>query len=142
MKGGLKVDNSVTLMVRSPLWIFAYWQLSDQTKKEFKGIPPVIKINNLTEDSHYFINTNESADNWHIKVGKPNNTFEVELGYIVNGDFKALAGSNKVTTPRNSVSDNWAEYYKIFRSDVFKMLKYLEKGVTSPGSKYLQSEDD
>lgn len=136
------MENSITLMVRDPFWVFAYWELTSETRKVFKGIPPVLKVKNLTENSYCFLYTNEFADNWHIEVEKPGNTFEVELGYVVNGVFQTLAVSNKVTTPRNSVSNNFEEYYRIFRNDVFQILKFLEKGITSPGSEYLKSEDD
>lgn len=115
-------DNRIVLMVRDPEWLFAYWEINNQTKAEFArrfgsyawdGSQPLIKVYDTTGVIFDGTNANDTQDvwindyanSWHINVGKPDRVFVAEIGRVINGQFVCLARSNTVTTPRNRVSD-------------------------------------
>ncbi|MGI6554215.1 MAG: DUF4912 domain-containing protein [Bacillota bacterium] len=115
--------NQVTLLVRDPDWLFAYWEITATTQSEFSKqfgnawsiSKPTLRIYDVTNGTpkiYYDIQIQDNAESWYIHVGKPNHSFFVDLGRVLpDGRFYCIARSNIVTTPTNRVSDiidpNW-----------------------------------
>lgn len=147
-------DTKIVLLIRDPIWIFAYWEVSDYKKYEFElnyGIKwsdtdSALKVVNLTENNFYYINVfNEFIDNWHLEVGRAKTTLYLELGRILpNNSFVSLCRSNTVTTPSNAISDNNCEYFTVLRKKQFDDIIYdrianeLQYGISTPGSRFLK----
>lgn len=123
-------ETRIIAMVRDPEWIFAYWEISQKTKDEFEteygpsswvNSKPALRIEDLTVgsagDASFFTEINDWANNWYIKVGKEDSTYRVGIGRFVGGDFKLLAVSNQVRTPRSRPSEvidlNWGTVEQI-----------------------------
>ena len=147
-------DTKIVVLIRDPLWIFAYWEVSDYKKHEFElnyGIKwsetnPALKVVNITENNFYYINIfDEFTDNWHLKVGSPKTTLFLELGRILpNNLFVSLCRSNTVTTPANAISEDGYEYFTVLCKKRFddiiydRIVKELQYGISTPGSRFLK----
>ena len=101
-------ENYLTLLVRDPEWLFAYWEIHNDENSY--GSKLAIRVNNLNNQDmildHYDVILDEKATRFHIHVNKPDNKFHVVIGRkMANGDFIPILQSNIVTTPRFSVSN-------------------------------------
>lgn len=114
--------NQVTLLVRDPDWLYAYWEITATAQSEFSKqygdawniSKPTLRVYDVTDadTKHYDIQIQDYSNSWYIHVGKPNHTFFVDLGRVLpDGSFYCIARSNVVSTPSNSISDvidpNW-----------------------------------
>ncbi|WP_227764967.1 DUF4912 domain-containing protein [Zhaonella formicivorans] len=113
-------ESKAVLLVKDPYWIYAYWDIGEEAKKEFvettkdpevwSKSSPVLRVYNVTNEplhrAPYFdIPIHDEAANWYIKVGKPKNSFIVEVGRTFEGSFYPLVRSNQVSTPADGVSE-------------------------------------
>ncbi len=119
-------DTQVTLLVKDPWWLYAYWELSGSRVQK-----TVLRIYELTggtpeaEPLRFFdIQVQETTGNWFIDVGLPDKFWRAEIGFIGDGGrFFVLARSGVVKTPRFGVSEavdpEWyfsdEIFWKIFR---------------------------
>jgi len=122
--------DRITVMVRDPYWLHAYWELTRQAiqraeaalGQEWHTSRPIIRL--LDVSSHDTTSTSESilrdidihggCNNWYIDVNNPPRSYRVDIGYLArSGRFYVLARSNVVSTPRAGVSDvideNWSD---------------------------------
>jgi hypothetical protein len=135
-------ETAVVLLVRDPYWIYAYWDFREELKAElsrtFAGwekVPLTLRVYNLSrrqpgtgEPEFFDISINHLANNWYINVGEPDKEYQVDLGYYtLDGKFHTLARSNKVTTPRDSVSPVIDEEWMIVE-EKFRRLYRLASG--------------
>lgn len=131
-------ENKLTLLVRDPWWVFAFWEVTPEREKEVlreilqKGLQKektVLRVYDVTGTSMAHANTfldielNFFTDNWYIDAGKPDTDWVAELGIrATNGSFFALVRSNTVKTPRFGLSEMLDEewmmpddlYWKLF----------------------------
>lgn len=113
-------ETYAILLVKDPHWLYVYWEIGEDAKEAFKRqlkdaaawnkTSPVLRVYNTTHakihQAPYFdIPIHEDATNWYIKVGKPNNSFVVEVGRIDERGFYPLVRSNEVRTPAADVSE-------------------------------------
>jgi uncharacterized protein len=123
-------ETKICLMVRDPHWAYAYWDFSgdtwtwiDEFRKRDKTTRPVLRIHNLDHQAYYDLSISFEAKNWYLELGRPDTTFEAELGFIdSHGRFHLIARSNRIRTPRNGpstkidpkwVPNEFAELYKL-----------------------------
>lgn len=109
-------DSKITLLTRDPHWLYAYWEISEAKKSNFKyefgeGLwersVPVIKIVNVSKNTSTFIRVNDFSNNWFINVENTDSLYVAELGrFVADQFFINLVSSNYITTPSNSVSEN------------------------------------
>jgi hypothetical protein len=132
-------EDRLTLLVRDPWWIFAYWEITPQTwEKVRRGIGKEISLKNILRvydvtgiseftgenaNSFFDIELTPFADNWYIHVGNPNRSYCADIGLKdPQGKFYKIIRSNLVTTPRYGMSEildeEWMlseeEYWKLF----------------------------
>lgn len=115
-------DNRIVLMVRDPLWLFAYWEIRKDVLDRVRSAlgvlahntKIVLRVYNVTDiifngsNAHkcFDIEVTGGARDWYIEVGEPNRSFCVDIGFLSpNGTFRVLARSNTVRMPRMSISE-------------------------------------
>ena len=116
-------DTRITLMVKDPWWLFAYWEVSPPTERavrsqllphEIADLQTVLRVYDVTDvefpsqPAHHAFDISLSglASNWYIHTNAPNRSFLVEIGLLTAaGRFLLLARSNRVTAPRFGPSD-------------------------------------
>lgn len=108
-------DNQIYLLVRDPYWIYSYWEIRGEVQADalrrlggdWAHVTSILRVFDLTEsDSSFFdIRLQGMVSDWYVEV-RPNRRYVIEIGLLHrDGRFIALARSNEVTTPRDSMSD-------------------------------------
>ncbi|MFH1709991.1 MAG: DUF4912 domain-containing protein [bacterium] len=109
-------DNKIVLLVRDPLWIHAYWEITESKYKEIRGLlsgdlnsaKEILRVYDTSSQPwrNFDITVPYGARNWYINVPEADRTYIVDIGFLsFDGKFTAMARSNAVTTPRNGISD-------------------------------------
>ena len=122
-------EDRIVLMVKDPLWVYAYWEIRPETERaarsqflpqEIAGLRSILRVYDVT-DLHFpeqpahrtvDIGLSGMATNWFIHTDAPNSEFIVDIGLLAHtGRFILLARSNRIRTPRFGPSDvideNW-----------------------------------
>ena len=140
-------DNRIVLMVRDPLWIFAYWEIrKDVLNGVLNTLGPlahrskaVIRLYDVTDiifngnNAHRHFDTDVTLEskNWYLYVGLPDRVFCAEIGILTaNGTFRILARSNTVRTPRAAISDVIDEKWMSIDSLYEKVFVPMDSGVS------------
>ncbi len=114
-------EDKITVLVRDPRWIYAYWEITPQafdrvrkqvgekfnSAKMALRVYDVSKINFNGSNAHGFfdIPINQYADSWYIETGGPGKSFCVDIGYLLpGGRFITIARSNAVRMPLEGAS--------------------------------------
>ena len=132
------VDRLV-IMVRDPYWIHAYWEITpasigrarEQLGSQWEGHRWILRMHSYPEGNGqasptlFEIDVNADARNWYLRVPHPDCSYEAMIGIITrDGTFYPFARSNRVRTPRDTISEvtdvQWAttqeEYQKIYQA--------------------------
>jgi len=129
-------EDRMVLMVKDPLWLFAYWEVRPETERsvrsqllpsEIPDLRSVLRVYDVTdvefptEPAHrsFDIPLSGLATSWYIETNAPNRSFIVEIGLLTaSGRFFMLARSNRVTTPRAGpseiIDEAWATTDELF----------------------------
>ncbi len=133
--------DRLTVLVRDPEWIYAFWDVSenkiDEIKhivgsKEFENAKRVLRLVSIDENGKPLegpsdIEITKTASSWYINV-KPNFSYSVEVGYKTPaGKFVSAAKSNPVEAPSHKVSDARDEKWMV-KDGEFKNLYELSGG--------------
>lgn len=113
-------DTKLVLLVRDPEWVYAYWEICDETRDDLRA-GQVNPDQNLTlrmfkisgrdwpnEAAHYFfdIPVESGAKSWYVHLPETNESWCAELGVTDNGhNFTPICRSNMFLTPRNTISE-------------------------------------
>ncbi|MDH7478685.1 MAG: DUF4912 domain-containing protein [Syntrophomonadaceae bacterium] len=115
-------DNRIVAMVRDPYWLFAYWEINEEKRREimakygptaWEESQQVLRVYDVTDIffdgsnavAYFDIGVGQFSSSWHIPVSQPNRTFLVDRGLILkSGEYVLLARSNFITTPADQVS--------------------------------------
>jgi len=102
--------NRVRLLVRDPEWIFAYWDVSPAAMRELgKSLGErALALSRLTlrvvdpvSGGSTDILLPAGARWWYVRTDSARRTYRAELGVTLpSGEFRRLAESNTVVTPR------------------------------------------
>jgi hypothetical protein len=103
-------QNRIRLLVRDPEWIFAYWDVKPQSLEELaKRLGErTIALSRLTlrvvdpvSGGSSDILLPAGARWWYVRTDSARRTYRAELGVTLpSGEFRRLAESNTVVTPR------------------------------------------
>ncbi len=155
-------DNILTLLIRDPYWAYAYWEISNEKRKEI-GIPKgkhnktmkirLFEVYHGEKGEYYDIHIHDYTNNWYISLPKPNKNYIAEL--IIEDDLgedNTVLISNEAESPRNSISDDidvewmtpdWAKIYGAsagFREKHLSEEELKEKFEEGPSSINLQQQ--
>lgn len=99
-------QTMIRLLVQSPTRMFVYWEVSDETAKNFSkqhsnysDCTPVLKITNITKNYSYTIPVDPYANNYYIEVEDSGCDYKVELGRWSKTEFINIYTSNQATVP-------------------------------------------
>ncbi|OGC36748.1 hypothetical protein A2311_06330 [candidate division WOR-1 bacterium RIFOXYB2_FULL_48_7] len=116
-------DNRIVLMVRDPYWLYTYWEVNEQRRREiarevgealFSQAREILRVHDTASWAHFDVNINSGAANWYLRVPEPNRSYCVDIGYLLpDGRFVIAARSNFVTTPLDRMSDVIDEQWMI-----------------------------
>lgn len=137
-------DVRLTLLVRDPEWIYAYWEVSpyhweEITKRHgrqasFENL--TLRVVELGNDMDYFdLKVGKLVGGWHIHVPRPSTAYYAVMGLGTRRNFIPLIVSNVVTTPRNDFSILADEEWMLVNDYEQRIIKYtglLPVNVTSP----------
>jgi hypothetical protein len=103
-------QNRIRLLVRDPEWIFAYWDVKPQSLEELaKSLGErALALSRLTlrvvdpvSGGSSDILLPPGARWWYVRTDAARRTYRAELGITLpSGEFRRLAESNTVVTPR------------------------------------------
>lgn len=108
--------DRLVLMARDPRWVYAYWEIAHQKYHDMYqkhlhewGLSrPVLRLYDLSpapdQSREIDIALSDEADNWYVRVDRPDHTLVAEIGRLFADKFIPLARSNQVTLPPSSVS--------------------------------------
>lgn len=110
-------DDRAVLMVRDPLWLHAYWDLSPESvalAKKRGGKVLTLRVHDVTHvifdgtNSHHRFDIAMPFDHqriWYLNVPSDDRTYLFEIGYKrADSYFVPLAISNPATTPKAEAS--------------------------------------
>ena len=102
--------NRVRLLVRDPDWVFAYWDVSPETMKglasslgerAFALSRLTLRVLDPGSGGMSDILLPPGARWWYIRTDAARRTYRAEIGITIpSGEFRQLAESNAVVTPR------------------------------------------
>jgi len=101
-------EDRVTLLVRDPETLFAYWELTPQAMERAcrdQGCPPealtpLLRLHDLSQTGPPEEVAVGHAESWYLHVGRPGHRFQAELGFRgPGGRFTPISRSNLVATP-------------------------------------------
>jgi len=102
--------NRVRLLVKDPEWIFAHWDVDPRSLEALRGEVGgrVVDLSRLTlrmmdpgNDAMTVTLLPPGARSWYFRVSPLRRTYRADLGFTLpSGEFRLLAESNRVVTPR------------------------------------------
>jgi hypothetical protein len=106
--------TEAVLIVRDPNWAFAYWEITEHSQAELKSEPGfeqlVLRVHDVelvafdggNSNSYFDIPIQFSDNSWYIYLPHPNCSYLFELGFLCGQEYRILARSNVIRTPRGS----------------------------------------
>ena len=108
-------ENAITLMVRDPYWLFAYWEFAPDLQATLRArigaealskSRLVLRVYDVTGTDpdhpvgYHDIDVAPGARNWYVNVMRVERDYCVDLGLITpDGSFIIIARSNRVSLP-------------------------------------------
>jgi len=138
-------DTKVVLLVRDPEWIFAYWEINDDTRSKHNLIRgrhnktlalrvydvTGVDFNGSNALRHYDVIINDYAVSWYLRMPEVNRSWCVDMGYYheTKGDFVTLTRSNIVRTPPGAISSSVDEEWMRVTSGQYAEIMRLSGGL-------------
>ncbi|MCC7391304.1 DUF4912 domain-containing protein [Candidatus Sumerlaeota bacterium] len=130
-------DTKVVLMSRDPEWIFAYWEINAETRKQH-GLQRGKHDKALTVRFHELrdgkavdssdVTVNDFTSSWYFKVPNSNASYRAEVGFIEKGVFKVIATSNTISIPRHGISEESSVEFAEINDEVYSQIVQLSGG--------------
>lgn len=102
--------DRVRLLVRDPDWLFAYWDVSPKSIEELRRhlgeraaavARLTLRISDPVSGGESDVLLPPGARWWYVRTDSARRSYRAELGFtLASGEFRSLARSNTVTTPR------------------------------------------
>jgi Domain of unknown function (DUF4912) len=120
--------NRVRLLVKDPDWIFAYWDVDPKALEEIGKMVGErsmalsrlsLRVSDPQNGGSTDILLPAGARWWYVRTDAAARSYRAELGVILpSGEFRRLAESNRVTTPRVGPSSSAARRRVTYRPGV------------------------
>jgi hypothetical protein len=144
-------ETRVVLLPRDPLWMFAYWEISDGTAREIRSrfgeniflqAQPTIRMHEAdlrdgAAKSIRFLDVAVVLDakSWYLTTDKEGSSWFIELGLKApNGELILIARSNLITLPHGRVSELTDERWVSIKEELEKILQASGGGKVGMGS--------
>ena len=132
-------DTKVVLLVRDPEWIFAYWEMNQETRRKFGLIRGahsrslalrVYELDNPQRKEPYDMLVNDYTSSWYIRIPGQGTRFKVDLGiYDDKGKFLSISTSNTVEIPRMGISEHVDVEFAEINDEIYGQILHLSGGV-------------
>ncbi len=133
-------ETKLVLLTRDPEWIFAYWEMSPETRQEF-GLPRghhskhlILRIFDLALGApgqgaeSFDVAINDYTSSWYIRVPKPGTSYAVQLGILEGDHFRVIAASNTIHIPRRGISEETDVQFAEINDEVYQQIVHLSGG--------------
>ncbi len=119
-------EDKLVLLVRDPRWIFAYWDLSNQSKiklaveieKSLGSLRKTLRVYELSKGKRKCMDIDVgNTTSWYINIPSPDNEYQAEFGLKdENDNFLPILTSNIVRVPREAylTDEKWMVVNEIF----------------------------
>jgi hypothetical protein len=113
-------ETRVVLMLRDPSWAFAYWDIQESERSEFRRSDEfeglLLRVYSLEEPGQSIETCRTSFDipisvvdnRWYINLPEQQSHYRLSLVAAIHGGERILALSNVISVPRGSLSDRHA----------------------------------
>lgn len=130
--------TQVSLLVKDPFWLYAYWEVSSQSWQEMRNKFPeldfnqakvtlrmydisMIDFNGSNAHSYFDIEVNQDCGNWYVNLWQENISYVGEIGLKTqNGSFYPIARSNCVQPPRSSHSERSEQIWMQVKDETYQ----------------------
>jgi hypothetical protein len=102
--------NRVRLLVKDPEWIFAYWDVDPASRRQLRDelgdrsaalAQLTLRVCDVDGGGMSVIVLPEGSRSWYVRADRRRRAYRAELGLTLpSGEFRRLAESNLVVTPR------------------------------------------
>ncbi len=126
--------DRIRLLVRDPEWLFAYWDVSPKSLADLRRqvgdraaavARLTLRIADPVSGGASDILLPPGARWWYVRADSARRSYRAELGFtLASGEFRTLASSNTVTTPRVGPSEETAS----------RRLSYRQAGEIPPAA--------
>ncbi len=140
-------NDQLVLLVRDSYWLQAYWELSVKTLKRaevslghfWHSAFPVLRHYRIDSDGSSHprrvwirdFRIHGGVNHWYIDVDDPPSKFQVEVGYIGQGQkFHPLVSSNVVETPQRRIAVGLDGNWRSVEEDIGRIYR-LSSGETN-----------
>lgn len=128
--------DRVVLLVRDPEYLYCYWDLSGDSwawliqqgmTNPANGWHRVLRLYDVTDGPlgtgpYHDIELNDVAREWYLAAPGQDRSYVAEFGYrSATGEWKAIARSNLVHVPRNTLSENYDVQYDRIYAEAFRI---------------------
>lgn len=136
-------STRVTLIVKDPFWIYAYWEIApdalaaiknnlspeqrDAAKTVLRMYDVTMKdFNGYNANSYFDLEVGDYNTNWYVNIWRDNISYVGDIGLrIPDGRFFTLARSNNVTTPRSGYSPRTEQIWMKVTDETEEPLPYI-----------------
>jgi hypothetical protein len=142
--------NRLRLLVKDPAWLFAHWDVDPKSLASLRADlgERASALSQLTlrvfEDKGGGESTfllPQDARTWYVPTRSAGRAYRAEVGVILpSGEFRPLARSNSVVTPRGARSAQKAK--RIVRYDRSRPLGHGQASVLGPWAEEASAADD
>ena len=116
----LKYDQTrLVLMVKDPYWVYTYWILSEDKKKEIElyvterahHLRTILRVYDETKKfgrkyKYFDVDVPLDIGQWYIFFDSPEHSFRADLGLVdKENNFYLIAWSNTIIMPKDEPSD-------------------------------------
>lgn len=138
-------DNLLVMMARDPYWSYLYWELQPARIEEglrilslsLSKVRCILRVypQSLGSEGAYDVNIDFRWGHYYLQLSPPGETFYVEIGLLEpNGQFFALAESNRITLPMDRASEVVDETWMTTEEEFWKIYALSGGGVPkAPG---------
>ncbi len=138
-------EEKITLMVRDPYLVYAYWEVTPariEREKAWFGWNSKLGLRIYDVTGIQFDGRNalgyfdqevfESLGSWYFDVGRPSHSFIADIGLrSPEGQFLTLSRSNHISMPRDGVSDVLDDEWMLVDEEFWKLYGF-PGGPSSP----------
>lgn len=100
-------ETKIMLLLRDPLWAFAYWDIKDVDNDKFKNSSLFLRVHKKMESEKvldfFDIPVSISDRSWYINLPEANSDYYVEIITTMFGSEEVLSKSNHIHSPRTEL---------------------------------------
>lgn len=134
-------ETKIVLLLRDPLWAFAYWEIKDSESAKFKNSNVVIRIHRMIPGEKkidfFSIPVSLEDKSWYVNLPESNSEYYAEIITTVFGKEEVMTRSNIIKSPKTDLG-NMEESGALKDHNILLLSGLYEVGASSSMSKIPQ----